>query len=104
MKMYRQGDVLVERVEGVDLDGCETVPPRDDGSVVLAYGEATHHDHTVSAAHAAMLAKGAERFLRVTKPAVLRHQEHAPIQLKPGTYSVVIQREYSPEAIRNVLD
>jgi len=32
------------------------------------------------------------------------HEEHGPISLEPGTYRVWIQREYSPEAIRRVLD
>lgn len=101
MTMFRQGDVFLESCTAPK--GSEEQKP-DGGLVILARGEATGHHHSVSSAHAAMLAKGAERFLRVTKTTVLRHQEHAPIQLKPGTYSVVIQREYTPEAIRNVLD
>ncbi len=32
------------------------------------------------------------------------HEEHGPVTLPPGDYKVVIQREYSPEAIRNVAD
>lgn len=32
------------------------------------------------------------------------HQEHGPITLPPGNYRVQIQREYSPEEIRNVAD
>ena len=46
----------------------------------------------------ALLAAGVERFLRVTAPVVLDHEEHAAIAVPPGTYRVVIQREYvAPE-------
>ena len=34
----------------------------------------------------------------------LLHEEHAPIDLPAGSYIVRIQREYSPEALRNVAD
>jgi len=34
----------------------------------------------------------------------LTHQEHATIMVPPGVYERRIQREYSPEAIRNVAD
>lgn len=44
------------------------------------------------------------RFLFVDRPCVLTHQEHGPIALAPGSYEVIRQREYSPEAIRNVAD
>jgi hypothetical protein len=36
--------------------------------------------------------------------ACLRHEEHTAVVLPPGIYEVVIQREYTPEAIRNVAD
>lgn len=36
--------------------------------------------------------------------AVVRHEEHAPIALPAGLYEITIQREYHPEAIRNVAD
>ena len=46
-----------------------------------------------------------ERFLEVTaERATLVHQEHAAIELPKGTYRVWIQREYSPEEIRRVVD
>jgi hypothetical protein len=36
--------------------------------------------------------------------AIVTHPEHRPIVLTPGNYRVTRQREYSPEAIRNVKD
>jgi hypothetical protein len=44
------------------------------------------------------------RFLEVVEPVALRHEEHAPIDLAPGVYQVIQQREYSPEEIRRVAD
>ncbi len=97
----RQGDVLVE-TRSIPK-GADPVPP-ECGLVILARGEATGHHHSVPSARAAMLAKGAERFLRVERPVALSHQEHAPIQLRAGVYEVTIQREYTPEEIRAVAD
>ena len=37
-------------------------------------------------------------------PVALEHDEHETIQLPPGDYRIIRQREYSPEAIRNVAD
>src|SRR3954453_10783779 len=43
--LYRQGDVLIARIDEVPED-LEAVP-RDKGRVVLAYGEVTGHAHAV---------------------------------------------------------
>ena len=99
MKQYRQGDVFVIRVDSVP-SGAVPV----DGPVILAHGEATGHAHTITSKHAKLYEAAGERFLRLSIPAVLRHQEHEPIELPAGEYKVVRQREYSPEAIRNVAD
>ena len=50
-----------------------------------------------------------ERYLRLTAAATLQHEEHGPIAIAPGTYRVVIQREYVPApsnspAWRRVID
>ena len=47
---------------------------------------------------------GAERYLQVVETTALKHEEHATVPLPKGVYRVVQQREYSPEAIRNVAD
>lgn len=102
--MYRQGDVLIIPVDSVPSN-TETVP-RDQGRIVLAYGEVTGHAHAIVAPYAALVAKGAERFLTVkgTKAAFLRHEEHREIRLPPGNYQIIRQREYTPEEVRNVAD
>lgn len=107
MKMFRQGDVLLVRVEDIPEDAK---PCKVDGDVILAYGEVTGHAHRFEEGAVKPLAKGgvwepgAERFIQVLEGAVLRHEEHAPIEVPPGNYRVVQQVEYAPEAIRNVAD
>lgn len=106
MEMYRQGDVLVARVEQVP-EGLEAVE-REDGKVVLAHGEATGHHHAIAEPGAELL-EGKdleERFLRVLQEGgvALTHQEHSTITLPVGDYRVMRQREYAPEAPRYVAD
>ena len=46
-----------------------------------------------------------EAFLEIREAMVaLQHDEHATINLPPGSYIVRRQREYSPEEIRRVAD
>ena len=102
-EQYRQGDVLLIRVD------CEIPPdakpiPREDGKIVLAHGEATGHAHTIKNRAAKFFETKDRRILALPRPAILEHHEHARIDLPTGTYEVIRQREYSPEAIRNVAD
>jgi hypothetical protein len=98
----RQGDVFIERC-ATPRSKLEPVPA-EAGRVILAHGEATGHAHALPMADAALFARGAERFLRVVRETELQHDEHAPVRLTPGYFRVTIQREYSPEGIRNVAD
>ena len=100
MQMYRQGDVLVVLMENeIPSDAREV-----SGRIILAEGEATGHAHEVKTKGAKLFDRAGERFLMLTRNSILSHQEHAPITLPAGRYKVVQQREYSPEAIRNVAD
>ena len=106
-KMYRQGDLfLVEVEDAVDLSKAKAIEP-DGKDFILAYGEVTGHAHRIrqvpSAAFFQFPVTG-ERVLVLDKPATITHEEHGAIKLPKGTFKVVIQREYSPEAIRSVID
>jgi hypothetical protein len=104
--MYRQGDVLLVRVRSIP-EALEPVA-REKGLVVLAHGEVTGHAHAIKEAHAALFrdAKGGAVFINVSGEAAvaLEHDEHDTINVPPGNYRVIRQREYSPEAIRDVAD
>lgn len=99
-KLYRQGDVLVEEIQTLP-DGLTPIK----GEVILAYGEQTGHCHRITNRVAKFFENATgERFLSLSKQCDLKHEEHATIPLPPGKYRIQIQREYSPEAIRNVAD
>lgn len=105
-KQYRQGDVFIVRCDAIP-QGCEPVA-RDKGRIVLAYGEVTGHAHAIKDRPVSLFRdpKLAKVFMNVTgnAPVALEHEEHSTINLDPGNYEIIIQREYSPEAIRNVAD
>ena len=103
--MYRQGDVLIIPVKSIPK-AVEAVE-RENGYVVLAHGEATGHAHKIKDQRAALFRdpKLMAVFMRVTDGAVaLEHDEHDTITIPAGSYQITRQREYSPEAIRNVVD
>lgn len=98
----RQGDVLLISTDSIPAEAKPV--PRDQGRVVLAYGEVTGHAHALMDREVELLATDALRYLRVDRLSQLQHEEHSALMVEPGTYEVRIQREYSPEAIRNVAD
>jgi hypothetical protein len=109
---YRQGDVLIERIDS--MPSAVKKLARENGKVVLAHGEVTGHAHAIAEPHVNHFSSptGASTdgladvtFLEVRDAvAALTHEEHATIEIKPGVYRVTRQREYSPEALRNVAD
>jgi hypothetical protein len=114
--MYRQGDVLIRPLgKGEKVPSGLKSVPRDRGRVVLAYGEVTGHAHVVECEREdgiSLLASDldigleAERFLQVRDEAGAQivHDEHGTIEVPPGDYEIVRQREYAPEAPQWVAD
>ena len=101
--MMRQGDVLLIPVKAIPADAKPG--QGDQGRIVLAYGEVTGHAHAIADPGVQVLEHEGIRYIRVSEEgAHLSHEEHGRIALAPGDYEVRIQREYSPEAIRNVAD
>lgn len=101
--MYRQGDVLVMPVRSIPETA--TKGQRDQGRIVLAYGEVTGHCHAIADESVQILEYEGTRYIRVPdEGAKLKHEEHSAIELAPGDYRVVTQKEYTPAAIVNVLD
>ena len=100
MECWRQGDVLLIRVDKIP----EGLTKAKD--LVLAHGEVTGHAHRI------LSRKGVARwvaerlqYLEITRPkALLKHEEHATVELPAGKYEVLIQVEYSPGALRSVVD
>lgn len=99
---YRQGDVLVVKIErlpeGANEMECEE-------RVILQAGEVTGHCHAIPTEYARMYTHKGLRYIEVQPGTILRHEEHAHIELPAGYYRVIQQREYVPEAPpRDVID
>lgn len=102
--MWRQGDVLIQRVE--------SIPPsaRAMKRAVLASGDSTGQRHQIKDRRAARLfssGNGAisDLFLEViAEEASVVHPEHGEIILPRGTYRVWKQREFDDLGSRFVAD
>jgi hypothetical protein len=94
--IYRQGDVLLMRVDKKPSKAATV--KRMGGKLVLAEGEVTGHAHTIEGKGARLFAVNNDhRFLVVTGTDItLAHEEHAAIPLEPGIFRVIRQREYMP--------
>lgn len=98
--MWRHGDVLIATVDKLPDD----VEPR--AGATLAYGEVTGHSHRFDTPDQVKLwTSHGELFVEIHgASATLVHEEHKPITLYKGVYRVWMQREYTPQAIRRVVD
>lgn len=95
--MKRQGDILILKVNNFDESKISTQVERENGAVVLAYGEVTNHCHQIISESATLFninGSGNDRLLKVIAPVNLVHEEHGTIPLEPGSYLVRRQREF----------
>lgn len=108
IQIYRQGDVLFRRI-----DKLPAGERRKRENATVAYGEVTGHSHQLAIADrevAEVLEIGEGLYVHVSadgiriEGATVVHEEHGPINLPAGDYAVTIQREYSPEEVRSVID
>ncbi len=112
---YRQGDVLIERIHKIQT---AAMPQHKSARIILAHGEVTGHHHAlettdcvdwwkqgaISNASQKPTTLAGELFVALPSGGVVTHPEHSEITLPFGNYRMTRQREYSPEAIRNVED
>lgn len=112
---YRQGDVLIERIAIIPTTA---VPQHESARIILAHGEVTGHHHAlatadsidwwqagaISTANQKPATLAGEVYVSLPSGGVVTHQEHSEISLPVGNYRITRQREYSPEALRNVAD
>jgi hypothetical protein len=100
--MYRQGDVLLVPCKVVPKEAKAVVP--ENGRLILARGEATGHNHSVSCEKSDLLELDGKVWLVAGEDVGLEHQEHGTVEIASGSYWVVRQREYTPQEIRRVSD
>jgi len=103
------GDVTVSRMESLPED-FDLMPVCEDHCI--AYGEATGHLHMITEGvqgkdfDLRRDPKTKSEYLKVNNVVFLKHQEHAPVELKPGIYKFGRQLEYNPweKRMREVAD
>lgn len=100
MNIYRQGDIAL--IETKPVRGEEVA--RDNGRIVLAYGEITGHAHAILDKSVRLVEWNGARYVSSPKPFTMQHEEHAAVVMPPGTFRIVRQREYTPQEIRRVMD
>jgi len=82
--MYRHGDVLI--VKTSEIRG----KPKKLDHLIVMEGEITGHHHRL----VGDVVLYEDLQFEVNSPAELTHEEHNTIQIPPGTYEVVRQREF----------
>lgn len=99
----RQGDVMLERI--AELPKNVKRVNAENGRLIVARGEVTGHAHAVAEEMGEMYVDESGRiYLQIETETEIKHEEHAAIPLPPGVYVYTPQREYTPDAIRNVAD
>jgi hypothetical protein len=104
MKAIRHGDVDLIPVTKPNSGGEQKQ------EYTLAYGEVTGHHHTLyplsPGAFLTLFQDGEKRVIDVEGNFVLRHQEHDELTIPPGTYEILIEREYNPfeKMMKKVVD
>jgi hypothetical protein len=101
MKSLRQGDVLLLGIDSIP-PGVTPVPiaqHRGRRCLMLARGERTGHAHALPPDPAIGLFYGEHGgtvgFLDVRGGGIrLRHEEHRSLPIGPGSYRVIMQRQY----------
>ncbi len=103
---YRQGDVMVEFDDKLKIPKSAKPVDPENGRVILAHGEVTGHAHAFLGGAVLFRndGEGGATYVKVAEPKSLTHEEHSATPARKGIARVIRQREYSPEAIRNVAD
>src|SRR5512135_1720238 len=91
--IWRQGDVFLIATPKLPATGRQPRRP------VLAEGEITGHAHRLQdPASGQVFSAGSDLYLEVlADTATIVHEEHSPVTVPRGGYTVRIQREYSPQ-------
>lgn len=107
MTVIRQGDVGLISVKSIPKDATEQLAKGH--KLVLALGEATGHHHRfefMDTSHNVKLyvAHSGARYISVSAPSDLLHEEHSTAKIPAGKYLLPQQVEYTPAELRRVAD
>ena len=107
LKSVRQGDVLLLEVREIPADATEQ--PITGRKLILALGEATGHHHRFEFLDQTQNIRlyataGGARYLDVSAPSDLLHEEHSTARVPAGKWLLPSQVEYTPQELRRVQD
>ena len=107
MSVIRQGDVLLVRVKAIPKDAA--VVKANGKKLILALGEATGHHHRfefMDTSHNVKMfqTNTGVRYLDVSAPADLLHEEHSTAKVPAGLWMLPVQVKYTPKELRRVAD
>jgi hypothetical protein len=93
---YRQGHILLDPLRELPKKATR-VQLANENHVVVATGE-TGREHVFKSGNVALFQEGPDLYIEVTgdEPIYLEHPEHGDIDVEPGIYRVVEQREADP--------
>lgn len=96
--IIRQGDILIISVKEIPKDAKPK--KRDNGRLILAYGEITGHSHAIEDSEAKGFLTGDSMYLDLEKKTKAWHEDHnpkdknQPLIIPRGKYKVINQMEY----------
>ena len=103
--LYQHGDVILERVVKLP-DGLKKAEHKP--KVVLAEGEQHNHAHVFCDTDSTtmFIDDAGNKFIEVTSPSILTHEEHTGIEVDIGLYAIrqVMEYDHTKEESRAVLD
>lgn len=94
MTKLQQGDVIIRPVTGIP-QGSRRIN-RTPRGYILARGEVTGHAHIIQEEDIEMYEKDGVLYIRVDRLATVVHEEHGPVALRKGMYSVNLVRQHDP--------
>jgi hypothetical protein len=106
-KPSRHGDVIIYPIsaeEAAQLKAKAKKVDRDNGRLILAYGEVTGHAHAVTEPTAMLFDLEDSKLLELPKISALSHEEHNSLELPAGSYRIYQKRQYKPNGWETVKD
>jgi hypothetical protein len=97
-KQVRQGHILL--TPEVVPESAIPLKPNKENHIVLASGE-SGREHLFRSARVNLFQFDGSLFIEVIgdEPVILEHDEHGDIEVEPGTYRIVEQRELDDDSI-----
>jgi len=98
MKLIRQGDVLLKKIDSIPKGLMQ------EEKCILAYGEVTGHKHQILD-NGILYKDNNKTYLKMNNEGILSHEEHAKLNIPKGEYEIIIQREFDLlGAVKSVMD